>query len=238
MNLKKSLFFALPIIFLTGCTPDIPSENEENLPDLTNLYAQVCENVNGPCISMMCQLEADTYICAESISDRTKACSQEKTLDDIINKYKICGDEKIETLSIYSYGETLESVTLAETPAELQQKIEQETEKVESGGTSDFLSTMLAVAGGSIIGGMISNALFGQNNAMPPARASTVNEQPFKKEDLDKSKEATKENNEKVKQANSQTKTKAKASSNKKKSSNSQKKSTNTKKKSSSKRRR
>lgn len=239
MNLKKCLFFSIPLITLTGCTPDLPSENEESVPDLTNLYAQVCENLDGPCMSMMCQLQTDTYICSESIADRNKNCTTEKSLDDIISKYKICSsDEAKDSLSIYSYGQTLESVTLADTPAQLQQKIEQETEKVENGGTSDFLSTMLAVAGGSIIGGMISNALFGQNNAMPPARASTVNEQPFKKEDLDKAKEGTKENNNKVKEANSKTKTQAKNSSSKKNSSNSQKKSTNTKKKSSSKKRR
>jgi hypothetical protein len=234
MNDKKILLGAIfsSVLLFSGCSTGVDGDVvDSSLPDLTNLYAQVCESKSGPCLSMSCQLEGISYICAESISDREKKCSSEKSLDDIFKKYKICGNDQsfVEGLDIYSYGPTLESVTLSETPEKLEQKIKEEKEVVENGGTSDFLSTMMAVAGGSIIGGMISNAMFGQKNAMPPARPEMSNERPMNKESLKKAESETKANNEKVKSANKQTKSQSQKRSDKKKSSSAAKKKSSSK---------
>lgn len=240
-------FFLITLTVFSGCsTPEIPADDEidTSLPDLTNLYAQVCESSSGPCIPMACQLEADTYTCAESISDRTKECSSVKTLDDVFSKYVICGKEKsiVEALQVFSYGATLESVTLADSPDALEQKIEEEKAVVEEGGSSDFLSTLMAAAAGSIIGGLIANAMFGQNNAMPPARPDTVNERPMNKEDLKKAEADTKANNKKLENSKKQTKTqaqkRAQKRADKKRAAEQKKSSTTQKKKSSSKKRR
>ncbi len=201
----------LALFLLSGCTtPEIPTETaiDSSLPDLTNLYAQVCEVSSGPCIPMQCELKESTYICAESISDRTKSCSEPKYLDEIFSQYSICGEEKqtVEKLKIFSYGSTLESVTLAKTPDELEKKITEETEKIENGESSPFMDMMMGAIAGSVIGGLISNMMFGQKNAMPPARPPMTNERPMNKADLDKTKTDTKKNNDTLKKANSQTK--------------------------------
>ena len=230
MKTAVKILFVLNILFLSGCsTPNIPSDDieiDKSLPDLTNLYAQVCETSNGPCIPMQCELIDSVYICAESISDRTKECSEIKYFDDIFTQYKICGKEKetVENLKIFSYGSTLESVTLAENPDTLQKKIEEETQVIENGGSSPFMNSLMGAVAGSVIGGLIANAMFGQSNAMPPARPDIVNERPINKEDLDKAKSETKKNNEKLKKANSQTKAISKNKAKKKRSANKKRK--------------
>ncbi len=247
---KFSLFtLVCSLLLFSGCsTPDIPSDDieiDKSLPDLTNLYAQACEKSNGPCVAMQCELTDSVYICAESISDRTKECSNIKYFDDIFTQYKICGKEKeiVEKLKIFSYGSTLESVTLAENPDALQKKIEEETQIVEDGGDSPFMDIMMGAIAGSVIGGLISNMMFGQSNAMPPARPAMTNERPMNKADLDKAKSETKKNNEKLKKGNSQTKAVSKNRAEKKRSEsqkkkNSTRKKSKTRKKSSSRRRR
>lgn len=235
----------LSFLFLSGCTtPDIPTDTEPtidaSLPDLTNLYAQVCEASSGPCIPMQCELTDSTYICAESISDRTKSCSEPKYLDDIFSQYSICGAEKetVEKLKIFSYGSTLESVTLANSPDELEKKITEETEKIENGEDSPFMDMMMGAIAGSIIGGLISNMMFGQNNAMPPARPAMTNERPMNKADLEKTKTDTKKNNDTLKKANAQTKAVAKNRADKKQSTTKKSTTKKSKKKSSTRKRR
>ena len=236
----------LALFLFSGCTPDIPTSSEQDieidasLPDLKNLYAQTCATSSGPCIPMQCELTDSVYICAESISDRTKHCTDPQYLDDIFSQYSICGEkETVEKLKVFSYGSTLESVTLANSPDELEAKITEETEKIENGESSPFMDVMMGAIAGSIIGGLISNMMFGQKNAMPPARPAMTNERPMNKEDLEKTKEDTKKNNEKLKKANAQTKAVSKQQAKKKNASNkkaTQKK--NTKKRPSSKKRR
>jgi len=220
----KKIFFLIASVFIfSGCTPNIPAE--ENIPDvefgdaidLTNLFAQVCESENGPCKNISCTLIEDTYSCYENVSKRAEGCSSIKTKDDVISKYKICGlgfsdsGEKLdsEKYSIFNYGQSLELLEMGKNPAELQKKIEEETQIVEEGGTSDFLSTMMAVAAGSIIGGMISNALFNQNNAAPARSIATHKEEPFDKKKLDNAKKTTAENSSKIKDSVSKTKQKS-----------------------------
>ncbi len=225
------------LLLFSGCTtPDIPQEDpiDASLPDLTNLYAQVCETSSGPCTPMQCELTENTYICAESISDRTKECSEPKYFDDIFSQYSICGTDKntVEKLKVFSYGSTLESVTLANSPDELEKKITEETAKIENGGESQFMNMMMGAIAGSVIGGLISNMMFGQKNAMPPARPAMTNERPMNKADLDKAKTDTKKNNETLKKANTQTKAVSKKRAEKKRATQkkaTQKKSTRTK---------
>ena len=246
-NYKKlgGVSAVLALFLFSGCTPDIPTDSEQDieidasLPDLKNLYAQVCESSSGPCIPMQCELTDSVYICSESISDRAKHCTAPQYLDDIFSQYSICGEkEAVEKLKVFSYGSTLESVTLANSPDELEAKIIEGTERIESGEDSPFMDMMMGAIAGSIIGGLISNMMFGQKNAMPPARPAMTNERPINKADLEKTKEDTKKNNEKLKNANSQTKAVSKQAANKKASNKKATKKKSTKKRSSSKRRR
>lgn len=218
--MKKILLIGAGLVLFAGCTPEIPAESGENIPavefgdavDLTNLFAQVCETENGPCKNISCSLVGDTYSCYENISKRTENCSSVKTKDEVISKYKICGLEgevNPEKYSIFNYGQSLELLEMGGTPVEFEQKIEEETAKVEDGGTSDFLSTMLAVAGGSILGGMISNALFNSNSAIPPRSVATHKEEPFDKKKLESTQKSTSDNASKIKDSVSKTKQKS-----------------------------
>ncbi len=212
-----TLFLAhIPVflLFFSGCsTSPLPNNpHDTSLPDLTNLYAQVCETSSGPCTPMQCELTNTTYICAESIADRSKYCSTPKYFDDIFSQYSICGDNKetVEKQKVFSYGSTLASVTLADSPDELQEKIQHGTEQIENGEDSPFMDVMLGTIAGSVIGGLVSHMLFGQNNAIPPARPSMVNERPINKSDLEKIQTDTKKNNETLQKANTQTKSESK----------------------------
>lgn len=221
--MKKLLLLGAGLFLFSGCTPEIPAE--EDIPavefgdaiDLTNIFAQVCETESGPCKNISCTLIEDTYSCYENVSKREEGCSAVKTKDEVISKYKICGlgfsdaGEKLdaEKYSIFNYGQSLELLEMGGTPAEFEQKIEEEVQAVEDGGTSDFLSTMMAVAAGSIIGGMISNALFNSNSAAPPRSAATHKEEPFDKKKLDDSKKSTSENSSKIKDSVSKTQQKS-----------------------------
>lgn len=224
--MKKILFLVASVFIFSGCTPQIPENSDANIPavefgdaiDLTNLFAQVCETKDGPCKNISCTLIEDIYTCYENVSKREEGCSSVKTKDDVIAKYKICGlgfsdsGKKLdaEKYSIFNYGQSLELLEMGgDTPAEFEQKIKEETQIVEEGGMSDFLSTMMAVAAGSIIGGMISNALFNRNNAAPPRSAATHKEEPFDKKKLDDTKKSTSENSSKIKDSVSKTKQKS-----------------------------
>lgn len=203
--------------FLSACTDATTPTQDASLPDLTTLYAQVCETKDGPCAPMVCSLQsAGGYVCAESVASVGTLCSAQKTMDDVITSYQICGKENADKLSIFSYGQTLETVNSGMTPAQLEQKITEETAVVENGGSSSFLTTMMAAAAGTVIGGLVSNALFGQKNAMPPSRPASAYEQPMNKSSLDQAKTDTKANTAKVQQAVKQSRAKA-ASSNTKK---------------------
>lgn len=219
----------LGAFFLSACTdPTAPTE-DASLPDLRTLYAQVCETKDGPCTPMMCSLQAaGGYMCAENVASVGTLCSAQKTMDDVISSYQICGKENAEKLSIFSYGQTLESINSSMTPAQLEQKIAEETAAVEKGGSSSFLSTMMAAAAGAVIGGLVSNALFGQKNAMPPARPASAYEQPMNKSSLDQAKTDTKANTAKVQQAVKQSRAKAASAATKKTNTTNTKTKTNT----------
>lgn len=207
----KKFLFLIPLLLFTSCSGNTSdnSVSADGLVDLTNIYAQVCESKTGPCKNMACNLQDLTYFCSESIANINKNCSVEKNLDDVITSYKICGEENPDNLKIFNYGQNIESISLADTPEELEQKIKEETEVVENGGTSEFLTTMLAAAGGTIIGGMISNALFNRNNAFPPKMPNSAYEQPLDRDSLQKTQEETSKNNEKIKKSTEATKKKS-----------------------------
>ncbi len=213
--IKSSIaLFALSLF--AGCSLDPTKTTETSaLPDLTSLYAQVCEVKEGPCSPMMCSMQASgAYQCAENIAQIGQNCAPAKTMDDVITSYQICGKENGAALSIFSYAQTLENLHADMSPAQLEQKIKEETAAVENGGTSSFLSTMLATAGGMMLGGLISNALFGQRNAMPPMRPASAYEQPLTKSSLDAAKADTKANTAKIQNAVKQARSKASSSGN------------------------
>ncbi len=213
------------LVFFAGCGPQVdPVEEIKDVEfgeavDLTNLFAQVCESKDGPCVIMQCALSEITYTCAESVAGMTKNCATAKGKDEVITEYKICGFESSEIsekYEIFNYGKSIELLQMAETPAQFEQKIAEETQKVEEGGSSDFLGTMMAVAAGSILGGMISNALFNSNSAMPPRSVATHKEEPFNKKKLQDSQKKTSENSGKIKDSVSKTKAQSKVNTQKK----------------------
>lgn len=213
--MKKILILAIGLL-LTACVSNPDPIVEEPPIDLTNLYAQVCEKKEGPCTKMMCALKNKTYHCAENIGAMTENCGVTHPLDEIITQYKICGTENAEPLRIFNYAQNLEALSHG-TPAELEKKIETEVAKVESGGSSNFLGTVMASAGGAVIGGLISNALFGRSNAMPPRAPASGYEQPLNKNSFAATKDSVATNDAIVKdsatktQKKSQAKTKAAA---------------------------
>lgn len=211
--MKKIIIFLgiTLLVGLSGCTSSTaPETTQDAAPDLTTLYAQVCEVKEGPCTNMMCSLQSSgIYQCAEGVAQVGQNCAPAKSLDDVISQYQICGKENATALSIFNYGQSLETINSGMTPAELETKIKEETAIVENGGTSSFLSTMLATAGGMVLGGMISNALFNRPNAMPPARPASAYEQPLNKDQLNKAKTDTAANSSKVQNAVKQSRTNA-----------------------------
>ena len=208
--MKKVVPFALGVFLLAGCqTPNTSTNLPEPEIDMSNFYAQVCETKDGPCVNMACSLQDATYKCAEKVSDISGACSETKQFDDILDSYQICG-ENFENVSIFNYAQNLETLNYG-TPAELEAKIAEEVQTVEDGGSSSFLGPFMASMGGALVGGMIANALFGQNNALPPKQPASAYEQPYDKKMMDNDKAGVSQNNEKVKQSATQTKEKAKA---------------------------
>ncbi len=202
--MKKIFIISVLTLSLYGC-----GEPAEPVADFTNLYSQVCETKDGPCFKMTCNLKEETYRCAESISKIGKDCGEIKSMDSVMEKYQICGLENSEKYKIFNYAQNIEALSHAETPAELEKKIKEETAIVESGGSSSFLNMFMASMGGAIVGGLISNALFNRPMAMPPKTPASGYSQPFKKEDLNKAKSAVESNSSKVKKSVTSTKKKS-----------------------------
>lgn len=188
-----SLF--LSIFILAGCTLSSSNQSSEAQPtiDYSNLYAQICETKNGPCTNVNCSLRIDTYQCAESISNIGNNCHGTMKFDEVMDKYQICGDNifQYDGYQIYMYAQSLDAL-MHGTPAEVEKKLEEELQTVNSGGSSSWMSTLLASAGGAILGGFIADKLFGNSYAVPPkASANSAYCSPLTSDSLEKTKQQT-----------------------------------------------
>ncbi|MFN7160721.1 MAG: hypothetical protein ACK4NC_03880 [Candidatus Gracilibacteria bacterium] len=203
----KKIFLSLTALFLlTSCGS---STSTAETPDLTNLYAQMCESGKGPCSVMQCTDTAGTYKCAESVAKLNTDCSATKNHDEIMSAYQVCGTASGSTLAVYNYSQKLVPEFQTMTPDELKAKVDEEVQKVEQGGTSPFLQTFLTSVGGAIVGGMIANAIFGRSYAMPPARTASEYSRPIDKNSLSQVKTDAAQKSSGLSQAVTQSKAKA-----------------------------
>ena len=188
--------------------------------DLSTLYSQICQSDKGPCKTSMCVLNEDgnAYKCAESLSGMNRNCSSTKNFDEVIDSYQICGIQDPDSYKIYAYSQKHTEIFSEYTPAELSEKIETESKVVESGGNSDFMSTLLTAAGGAIIGGMIANKLFGTPQARPNFGAKSGYSRTADKSTLNRLKSDAKSNQSSLNKSINSSKKTMKSNASKKKS--------------------
>jgi len=193
--MKKILILA-SLLFLASCrwNTDSTSIVEDTNPDVKSLYVQSCENKDSNCKQLLCtKNDKLVFVCGDSITP-SENCWEEKSFDKIVEKYKICSDNKdLLKNSIFNYSEKSNKFFEEMTPNEIAKKIEEETKKVEEGGESEWLWTFLASAGWALIWGLIADKLFGGWTAQVPQRPNNIeNNRSVDKNSLSQTKEAEK----------------------------------------------
>lgn len=238
----KKLFLLLAVLFLASCsssteTPVAEIPTDPN-PDVTSLFAQTCKDKVSSCKQLLCNKTDWIFICSENPLAENKNCSEEKSYDEIMNKYKICSENK-EMLAwrVFNYSEKKNEFFTTMTPDELEKKVAEETKKVEEGWESEWLGTFLASAWWALLWWIIANAIFGGWATQIPQRPNNIeNNQSVTKDSLNETKNQAKtETESRTEKRKEEFKKRVEAA---KKKINSSKKSTTTKSSSSKKRRR
>lgn len=192
----KKIFLSLALLALASCgwnTETAPIVEDAN-PDVKTLYVQSCENKDSSCKQLLCNKDnQNIFVCGEWIIPSEK-CGEEKSFDEIVNKYKICSDNAdLLKNSIFNYSEKPNKFFEEMSPSDIEAKIAEETAKVEEGWESEWLWTFLASAGWALIWGLIANKLFWGWNAQVPQRPNnTENNRSVTKSSLVETKEQSK----------------------------------------------
>ena len=195
----KKIIILASLLFLASCwtnnetTVEVPVDPS---PDVKTLYVQTCKNKDSSCKQLLCSKNSDLiFVCSDSIT-ASKNCSEQKSFDNIVEKYKICSENKeLLTNSIFNYSEKSNEFFEKMTPSELEKKIEEETAKLENWWESEWMWSFLAAAWWALLGWIIANKLFWWNSAQVPQRPNNIeNNRTFNKNSLaETKKEATKE---------------------------------------------
>lgn len=192
----KKILLVLSLLTLASCwnsTENAPVVEDTN-PDVKTIYVQSCENKDSSCKQLLCNKNDKTvFVCWDSITP-SENCSEEKSFDKIVNKYKICSENKdLLKNSIFNYSEKSNKFFEEMTPSEIEIKMAEETAKVEEGGESEWLGTFLASAGWALIWWLIADKLFGGWSAQVPQKPNNIeNNRSVTKDSLAKTKEQSK----------------------------------------------
>ncbi len=191
---KILLITSLLVLASCGGNTDSAPVVEDTNPDVKTLYVQSCENKDSSCKQLLCNKNnKSVFICSEWITP-SENCSEEKSFDKIVEKYKICSENKdLLKNSIFNYSEKPNKFFEEMTPSEITKKIEEETKKVEDGWNSEWLGTFLASAGWALIWGIIADKLFwGWSAQVPPRPNNIENNRSIDKNSLSQTKEQSK----------------------------------------------
>ena len=192
----KKIFLVLSLLTLASCWDSIENDPvvEDTNPDVKTIYVQSCENKDSSCKQLLCNKNDKTvFVCWDSITPSENS-SEEKSFDKIVNKYKICSENKdLLKNSIFNYSEKSNKFFGEMTPSEIEIKMAEETAKVEEGGESEWLGTFLASAGWALIWWLIADKLFGGWSAQVPQKPNNIeNNRSVTKDSLAKTKEQSK----------------------------------------------
>lgn len=207
----KKILLLLTMLLIASCwqtpTEEIAEENTDPNPDITNIFTQVCKDKVSKCKQLACSKEEWVFNCNENPLAENKNCSEEKSYDKIVTKYKICSEDKdLLTWQIFNYSEKKNEFFETMTPEELEKKLAEETKKVEEGWESEWLWTFLASAWWALLWWIIADKLFwGWATQVPQApQNNTENNRTVTKESLEQTKtqarEETKTRDEKRKE--------------------------------------
>ena len=191
---KILLITSLLVLASCGWNTELVPVVEDTNPDVKALYVQSCENKDSSCKQLLCNKNNElVFVCSEWITP-SENCGEEKSFDKIVEKYKICSENKdLLKNSIFNYSEKPNKFFEEMTPSEIASKIEEETKKVEEGWESEWLWTFLASAGWALIWGLIANKLFwGWSAQVPPRPNNIENNRSVTKDSLSKTKEQSK----------------------------------------------
>lgn len=227
----KKILALSSLLLLASCNTweintEVNTDINDAAPDVKNLWVQACPSKDESCKQIMCNKEKWVFICSDML-DAPDTCSEEKSFDDILNKYKVCSSStELLKYAIFNYSESKNEFFETMTPAEIENKINEELAKIESGWNSEWLGTFLASAWWALIGWLIADKLFGSSNAqMPASKPWTENSRNINKNSLEETKKDVKSETEARNQKREAEKQKAKSSV-KKRSSSSNSKST------------